>query len=301
LRGVQFVCDFPGLERLADACRSDGAFRATFGTEEACRRWFAEVRWPNGRLVCDRCGARARWLVPLRLIGCTRCRRRTSLTAGTLLHGTKKPLRTWFEAAFLWVQRGANARTLQRLLGLTYKVAWAWSHKLRRALGPHVIPEGAEPESRRLFDAARVRGESVKRPQPHASGPCGCSKLVRRDWSWPNDMEEERELERERIRYLAGGRMPRHEVPEDAPPTADAFATWELLGTYSGSVSEKHLRGYLDEVAFRRNHALRPVAERFLTIAQGLVKTAPLSHRQIVARPHATARPLSIFSWRARA
>jgi hypothetical protein len=90
-------------------------------------------------------------------------------------------------------------------------------------------------------------------------------------------------------------------VPEDAPPTADAFATWELLGTYSGSVSEKHLRGYLDELTFRRNHALRPLAERFLTIARALAETAPRSYRQIAARPPATGRPLSIFSWRAGA
>jgi transposase-like protein len=302
LRGVHFVLDFPGLELLADACRRDAAFRARFSTEEACQRWFAAVRWPDGRLVCDRCGARARWVVEPRLMRCTRCRRRTSLTAGTLLHGTKKPLRTWFEAAYLFVQRGANARTLQRRVGLTYKVAWAWAQKLRAALARHVIPAGAEPESRRLLDAARVRGERARRPSPEVPQPCACSKLLRQDWGWPNEPQEEREVERESIRrFLRGGPAPRYEVPEDAPPTADAFATWELLGTYWGSVTEKHLRAYLDEVAFRRNHRRTPIGERFLVLARAFAEVGPRTYRQMTARAPAPGGPLSIFSWRSGA
>ncbi len=50
---------------------------------------------------------------------------------------TRKPLRLWLHAMW-WVtgqKTGASALGLQRLLGLgSYETAWAWRHKLRRAM-----------------------------------------------------------------------------------------------------------------------------------------------------------------------
>jgi transposase-like protein len=62
---------------------------------------------------------------------------KTSLTSGTLLAGTRKPLRAWFRAIFeISVHRhGISAKDLQRIMGFgSYKTAWTWLHKLRRAL-----------------------------------------------------------------------------------------------------------------------------------------------------------------------
>lgn len=68
---------------------------------------------------------------------CRECQRRTSVTAGTIFHRTRSPLTTWF-AAIWWVtaqKNGMSAQTLQRSLGLgSYETAWAWLHKLRRAM-----------------------------------------------------------------------------------------------------------------------------------------------------------------------
>jgi transposase-like protein len=68
---------------------------------------------------------------------CGRCRHQVSLTAGTILHNTKTPLRVWFWAAYFAVtdKRGISALLLQRQLGLTrYETAWMLLHKLRRAM-----------------------------------------------------------------------------------------------------------------------------------------------------------------------
>ena len=68
---------------------------------------------------------------------CPHCRRQTSVLAGTVFHRTRSPLRLWFLAAWeLTSQKyGANALGLQRVLGLgSYKTAWVWLHKLRRAM-----------------------------------------------------------------------------------------------------------------------------------------------------------------------
>jgi len=68
---------------------------------------------------------------------CRQCQRRTSVTAGTIFHRTRTPLSTWFAAIwFVTSQKnGMSALGLQRVLGFgSYETAWAWLHKLRRAM-----------------------------------------------------------------------------------------------------------------------------------------------------------------------
>src|SRR5271165_6380525 len=64
------------------------------------------------------------------------CRHQVSLTAGTVLHGTKIPLTEWFWVAYLMTdKRSVSALLVQRQLGLScYETAWMMLHKLRRAM-----------------------------------------------------------------------------------------------------------------------------------------------------------------------
>ena len=112
-------------------------FQSKFAEEEACQRYLAACRWPEG-FVCPRCGNRRAYeLVALRRWQCTSCRHQSSLTAGTILHNTKTPLTVWFWAAYLMStdKRGVSALLLQRQLGLRrYETAWMMLHKFRRAM-----------------------------------------------------------------------------------------------------------------------------------------------------------------------
>jgi transposase-like protein len=112
-------------------------FQGQFATEEACQDYLAACRWPDG-FVCPRCGYQSAYrLNRYRRWQCGSCRHQVSLTAGTILHNTKTPLRIWFWAAYLAVtdKRGISALLLQRQLGLTrYETAWMVLHKLRRAM-----------------------------------------------------------------------------------------------------------------------------------------------------------------------
>jgi hypothetical protein len=68
---------------------------------------------------------------------CAACGHQTSLTWGTLLAKTRKPLKVWFRAVFEISARrtGISAKDLQRIMGLgSYETAWSWLHKLRAAL-----------------------------------------------------------------------------------------------------------------------------------------------------------------------
>jgi transposase-like protein len=112
-------------------------FQSDFATEEACQRYLAACRWPDG-FACPRCGyERAYELVKQRRYQCAKCRYQVSLTSGTILHRTKIPLTHWFWAAYLMTtdKRGVSALLLQRQLGLaSYETAWMMLHKLRRAM-----------------------------------------------------------------------------------------------------------------------------------------------------------------------
>jgi hypothetical protein len=68
---------------------------------------------------------------------CQDCGRKTSLTAGTIFDRTRTPLSSWFAAIWLVTSQknGISAQGLQRVLGFgSYETAWAWMHKLRRAM-----------------------------------------------------------------------------------------------------------------------------------------------------------------------
>src|SRR5215210_6096438 len=68
---------------------------------------------------------------------CADCGLKSSATAGTIFHRSHSPLSTWFAAIwFVTSQKnGVSAQGLQDALGFgSYETAWAWLHKLRRAM-----------------------------------------------------------------------------------------------------------------------------------------------------------------------
>ena len=107
-----------------------------FPDEASCRNYLLRLRWPAG-FVCPECGEKAAWKTNRDLQTCKACGFQASLTAGTIFHGTRKPLALWFRAMWHITNQkyGANAIGLQRVLGLgSYHTAWEWLHKLRRAM-----------------------------------------------------------------------------------------------------------------------------------------------------------------------
>ena len=121
---------------VEDYPRTLGEFDARFATEQACRAFLVQARWPEG-FRCPRCGAATAWPVRTVLWQCAGCGRQTSVTAGTIFQDTRTPLSTWFRA--MWcvtsTKNGTSALALQQVLGLgSYQTAWTWLHKLRRAM-----------------------------------------------------------------------------------------------------------------------------------------------------------------------
>jgi hypothetical protein len=96
------------------------------------------------------------------LMQCRACRYQISVTAGTVMHRTRVPLRDWFCAAYLVTAhtRGFSALQLQRQLGLgRHETAWAMLQKLRRAM---IRPERLTT-CRSVSTLKRIRGASANR------------------------------------------------------------------------------------------------------------------------------------------
>lgn len=281
-----------GYREYPPALKGVGSFRAAFPDETSCRDFLFRQRYPAG-FTCEDCGGtRFEWLDSKRLI-CVRrgCRSKVSLTAGTILHGTRKPLLDWFHAAYLVSQRGTNARTLQRRIRLTYKVAWLWAQKLRRVLGtkttldaPYPPFEVVNPPDRgrprtRVSEALHFANHGAFRwffDRPGGLGEC-CERLTKADWDYPD-----RQTERDRWLAWDGGHAPR--------PVYDG-----LFRDYSGSLADKHLRAYFDEAELRVNYRKVPADRIAVELAARLAAMPPVTYREIVG-PREERPPLWVWA-----
>ena len=109
-----------------------------YNDDAKCRDTLEAIRWPGG-VACLRCGDMDVGEVESRnQYSCRSCDYRFSVTAGTIMHDSHLPLRTWFLAIFLMCEskKGMSARQVGRTLGLgSYKTAWYLCHRIREAMG----------------------------------------------------------------------------------------------------------------------------------------------------------------------
>lgn len=109
-------------------------FQEHFDTEEKCFDYLVKARCPEG-FVCPRCGNREAYALKTRkLFQCKGCRHQVSVTAETVFHKLRQPLRKLFLAVYLVAtnKKGISAMELQRKLAMPgYKTAWLLLHKIR--------------------------------------------------------------------------------------------------------------------------------------------------------------------------
>lgn len=113
-------------------------FNKHFSSEEDCIRYLKTKREEQG-LVCPKCGGvKHRWDKYNRRWICCGCHHITTLTSGTVMHGSKLPLLYWFTAMHLLTttKKTFSASELQRQLGhKRYQPIWEMLHKLRSVMG----------------------------------------------------------------------------------------------------------------------------------------------------------------------
>jgi len=289
-----------------------------FPTEEACRNYLMQLRWPEG-FVCPRCRNCGGWPATRGRIICCECRYQASVTTGTIFQDTRKPLRMWFRA--IWhvtsQKNGASAMSLQQVLGLgSYQTAWTWLHKLRRAM---VRPGRDQLHGRIEVDETYVGGAEAGYPGRHGGNKALVTIAAEEDGRGMGRIRMARIPEATKV-YLHGfiqqaiapgsvihtdglkayGGMEnlgyQHEISvllgkgEDAAVrllprvhrVAALLKRW-LLGTHQGAVSVEHLDYYLDEFTFRFNR--RKSASRgklFYRLLQQAVQIEAVPYKSVV-------------------
>jgi transposase-like protein/predicted RNA-binding Zn-ribbon protein involved in translation (DUF1610 family) len=108
-----------------------------FPDEKSCREHLFNIKWPNG-FKCPECGNTEYYEIESRhLYQCTNCKHQASVTAGTIFHKTRTPLRIWFRVIFLVSKDklGVSALYLSKEFPISYPTAWTMLHKIRKAMG----------------------------------------------------------------------------------------------------------------------------------------------------------------------
>jgi transposase-like protein len=215
---------------------------------------------------------------------------------------------------------GVSALGLKRLLGLgSYQTAWAWLHKLRRAMvrpgrdllagcvevdesyvgGNEDGVHGRETETKAIVAIAvevhspkgfgRVRLHRV----PDASGPsligfvrevvAPGATVITDGWQSYRSLSSHGYTHERRV--LSGSGDPAHVVLPGPHRVTSLLKRW-LLGTHQGAVRKKQLDYYLDEYTFRFNRrASKARGLLFHRLMQQAVHIDPVPYRKIIANP----------------
>ena len=302
--------DYPGSFR---------EFERWFSSENACHEYVAKLRWPDG-FTCPGCGEKPD---KPSLMGrghflCRKCKRQTSVTAGTLFHGSREPLRTWFLAIWFVTSRnhGVSALELKRILGLgSYNTAWNWLHKLRHAMvrpekdqlsgeievgetylggiGTKAVGRDVKP-STIIAIAAEVRGRGMGRirlgkiPDLSATSLQGFikdnlqrgSELKTTDWPGYNGLEVIGYQHR-RIN-VANSEDPAYLFMPRLHKVASLLDRW-WLGIHQSAIRPSHLDYYLDEFTFRFNRRTSKAGGLlFYRLMEQAVDCPPVPRKMII-------------------
>ena len=290
-----------------------------FATEDACRDYLIQLRWPDG-FRCPRCSGTKAWPVRSVLLQCATCGRQSSVMAGTIFQDSRMSLTLWFRAIW-WVtsqKTGASALGLQKVMGLgSYRTAWTLLHKIRRAMvrpgrdrlsGRVEIDEtylggieegvrgrGAETKAL-IVVAAQEDGRRIGRIRlrqiPDASAKSLIAfiqesvepgSVVHTD-GWLGYEPLQSSGYQHEVTALHGNKKSPSDLLPRVHLVVSLLKRW-LIGTHQGAVSHEYLDYYLDEFTFRFNRRTsKSRGKLFYRLLQQAVEVEPIPYRSMVAR-----------------
>jgi transposase-like protein len=290
-----------------------------FATEDACREYLTKLRWPMG-FICPFCQGEGGWVDRRHRWTCQNCRRQSTVTAGTIFDATHLPLHVWFRAAWLVTSQksGASALGVQQVLGLgSYRTAWTWLHKLRRAMvrpgrdrlkgtvevdeafiggvssgtgrdgvGKALVAIAAEEDGTGIgwIRLARVADGSTSSLHGFIQQAIAPGSTVHTDGWAPYQGLEPLGYLHAVTRLKGKDKEAAVELLPRVHRVASLLKRW-LLGMHQGAVGPSYLDYYLDEFTFRFNR--RQSSSRgklFFRLLEQAVQVGPVTHDAIVGK-----------------
>ncbi|MHB8181958.1 MAG: IS1595 family transposase [Acidithiobacillus ferrivorans] len=287
-----------------------------YKTEEDCRQALFEHRWPEG-FCCPRCGHDQAYAHKKRpLFQCRACRHQASVTAGTIMEGTRTDLKKWFLAIYLLAstKKPLSSAELARQLGIATVTAWTMRRKIMHAMsrreGELMLVGVVEMDESYVGGARsgiRGRGAEGKTPvavmcEQNESGGCSLAhmqvlgdisgislgeaaqssitpgSIVATDGLPAYGKLASRGFEHEPL--IVGGADASELLPW-VHITISNFKRW-ILDVFHG-VSAKHLQSYLDEFCYRLNRRSQRT-DLFRRVLNRCVRfTEPVTYAQLIA------------------
>lgn len=293
-------------------------FVRMFPDDPACIAYLMSLRWPEG-FICPACKTSSTpWNESRGRIACPVCRHQTSITAGTIFDKTRTALTTWFEAAWhvTTAKNGMSAKTLERTLGVSYRVAWTMLQRFRvtmvnvernplmgevevdetliggvkqggkrgRGVSKSVVAIAVEIKQPKGFGRIRMRhipdasGNSLL---PFINEVVSLNSVVLTDgWSGYNGLSEIGYTRK--VTVLASSGDPAHVSMPGVHRVASLLKRW-ILGTHQGSIVPAHLQSYLEEFTFRFNRRTsRSRGLVFRRLLEQAVVTKPVTETDVM-------------------
>lgn len=305
-----------------DYPRTYREFVAMFPNQETCLVFLQHLRWPDG-FVCPGCGSQAEpWRQTRGRLSCPKCRHQGSITAGTIFDKTRTPLTIWFEAAWhlTTAKNGLSAKTLERTLGVRYRVAWTMLQRFRvamvragrsrlsgtvevdetmvggikqggkkgRGAAKSVVVIAVEVLEPKGFGRVRIRhvpDASSGSLLPFIYDTVALGASVHTDgWRGYNGLDAKGYIHQKTV--LATSDDPAHVAMPAVHRIASLLKRW-ILGTHQGSVAPEHLQAYLEEFTFRFNRRTsRSRGLVFHRLLEQIVVTAPVTEAHVIHGKH---------------
>jgi transposase-like protein len=138
---------------------------AYFADSDRCFAYAVKLRWPDGVIVCPRCGAAKNSFIKTRRIWfCYACKKQFTVKVKTIMEDSPITLDKWITAFWLLAnaKNGISSHELGRSIGVTQTTAWFMLQRIREVMKGRkwtskIGGEGNEIEVDETFVGGKVK------------------------------------------------------------------------------------------------------------------------------------------------
>jgi transposase-like protein len=149
-----------------------------FADPDRALEYAKKYRWPDGKVVCPRCGkAKHSFIKTRRIWFCYECKKQFTLKLGTVFEDSPLGLDKWMTGFWMLVncKNGVSSMEIHRALGITQKAAWFMLQRLRLAVQDDFYGKklGSGPDSEVEVDETFIGGKArnMHKDRKAAHGP----------------------------------------------------------------------------------------------------------------------------------